>query len=256
MKINYPSCLKLSYFQLLPLLLVAVVVTSFSPQRPGRVLVFSKTAGYYHESIVAGIAAIQKLGKQHHFVVDTTKDSTRFNSQNLKQYSAVIFLNTTGNVLNSDQQDAFEKYIKSGGGFVGVHAATDTEYDWPWYGKLVGAYFDGHPGNPNVRKGTFYVADKNHLATDSIPSPWEREDEFYSFKQINPDIKVLIKIDEKSYGGGKNGDNHPMSWYHEYSGGLAFYTNMGHTKETYSDPLFLKHLWGGMQYAMGGKKSK
>ena len=251
MKTYYSTHSNRSCLRLIGLLFFASFLCSCSSAPPGRVLVFCKTAGFHHESIVEGIAAIQKFGQQHHFAVDTTTDSTKFNSENLKQYRVVIFLNTTGNVLNPSQQEAFEKFIHGGGGFVGVHAAADTEYEWPWYGKLVGAYFDGHPGNPNVRKGVFHVVDKNHLATDSIPETWEREDEFYSFKQINPDLKVLIMIDERTYEGGKNGANHPMAWYHDYDGGRAFYTNMGHTKESYSEPLYLKHLWGGIKYAMG-----
>lgn len=223
-----------------------------SKKEDARVLVFTKTAGYYHESIPAGIEAIKKLGGKYHFSVDTTNNAAAFHEENLKRYKAVIFLSTTGNVLNQEQQNDFERFIQAGGGFVGIHAASDTEYHWPWYGKLVGAYFLSHPLDPNVQKGTFYVVDKNHAATDSIPERWERSDEFYNFKDINPDIKVLIKIDEKTYIDGKNGDDHPMSWYHDFDGGRAFYTNMGHTNETFSEPLFLKHLWGGIQYAING----
>ena len=135
---------------------------------------------------------------------------------------------------------------------MGIHAATDTEYDWPWYGKLVGAYFESHPSNPNVKKGEYFVVDKNHLASDCLPDRFERTDEFYSFKNINNDIKVLVKIDEKTYTGGTNGDNHPMAWYHEYDGGRAFYTAMGHTDESYAEPLFLTHLAGGIKYVLGG----
>jgi cytochrome c len=224
-------------------------------KEPARVLVFSKTAGFHHESIPAGIEAIKKLGAKHNFLVDTTENASNFHEENLKRYNTVIFLNTTGDVLNQEQQNDFERFIQAGGGYVGIHAATDTEYDWPWYGKLAGAYFESHPSDPNVQHGIFYVVDKSHAATDSIPEKWERTDEFYSFKNINPEIKVLIKIDEKSYHGGKNGDDHPMSWYHEFDGGRAFYTNMGHTNETFSEPLFLKHLWGGIQYTLGGEKA-
>jgi len=245
--------------RLLPYLSIALATILFDSCQSNRekpsVLVFSKTVVFHHESIPQGIEAIRKLGEKYHFLVDTTTDATNFNEENLKKYRAVIFLSTTGDVLNQEQQNDFERFIQAGGGFVGIHAATDTEYDWPWYGKLVGAYFNGHPGNPNVQKGVFYVVDKNNPATDSIPERWEREDEFYNFKQVNPDIKVLIKIDEKTYHEGKMGDDHPMAWYHDYDGGRSFYTNMGHTKETFSDPLFLKHLWGGISYALGGAKT-
>lgn len=222
--------------------------------REPRILVFSKTAAFRHESIEKGIEALKKMGERHHFLVDTTENADRFNEENLSRYSAVVFLSTTGDVLNQEQQNDFERFIQAGGGYVGIHAAADTEYDWPWYGKLVGAYFESHPMNPNVKTGTFYTVDKNHLASDSLPDRFEKTDEFYSYKNINPDIKVLVKIDEKTYTGGTNGDDHPMVWYHEYDGGRSFYTAMGHTNETFEDPLFLRQLWGGLKYVMGGEK--
>nr|WP_236634453.1 ThuA domain-containing protein [Pedobacter antarcticus] len=161
-----------------------------------------------------------------------------------------MFLNTTGDVLNDVQQQAFEQYIKAGGGYVGVHAATDTEYEWPWYGKLVGAYFVKHP---EQQVASLVVKDRKSAATAHLPATWSRKDEWYNFKNINPDIKVLIELDEKSYKGGSNGAFHPIAWYHDYDGGRAFYTGLGHVDESYTDPLFLKHLLGGIQYAMGQK---
>ena len=152
------------------------------------------------------------------------------------------------------QQDDFERYIQAGGGYVGIHSATDTEYDWPWYGRLAGAWFNGHPGNPNVRKATYRVLDKSHPSTEGFPDTLVREDEFYNFKSIDPTIHTLIEIDEKSYAGGTNGAHHPMSWYHDFDGGRAWYTNMGHTEATFSEPLFLRHLLGGLRYAMGAGK--
>lgn len=218
-----------------------------------RILVFSKTLVFRHESIAQGIEAINALGQKHNIIVDTTENADLFNEENLKRYKAVIFLSTTGDVLNQQQQNDFERFIQAGGGFVGIHAATDTEYHWPWYGQLVGAYFDSHPNNPNVREGEYYVVDKNHPATDSLPDRFKRDDEFYNFKQISPAIKVLVKLDEKTYEGGTNGDNHPASWYQEFDGGRMFYTAMGHTSETFTEELFLDHLWGGIEYVLGGK---
>jgi cytochrome c len=224
---------------------------SLAAQSPPRLLVFSKTAGFRHGSIEPGIAAIRRLGQENNFVVDATEDAGVFTERNLRRYQAVVFLNTTGDILDARQQDALERYIQAGGGWVGIHAATDTEYDWPWYGRLAGAYFSGHPNDPNVRRGTFRVLDKSHAATEGLPDRWEREDEFYNFKSIAPDIRVLVDIDEKSYQGGTNGDRHPMSWYHTHDGGRAFYTNMGHTDATFSEPLYLRHLLGGLRWAMG-----
>ncbi|MES2730931.1 MAG: ThuA domain-containing protein [Bacteroidota bacterium] len=213
-----------------------------------KVLVFVKTSGFHHNSIPAGIAAIAKLGAQNGFEVDATEDSADFTEGNLKQYSAVVFLSTTMNVLNEEEQAAFEKYIRAGGGYMGIHAAADTEYDWPWYGKLVGAWFLSHP---QQQKATIHVIDKKHPSTSFLPDKWERFDELYNYKNINPDIHVLATLDETTYEGGKNGDNHPFIWYHEFEGGRAFYTAGGHTKESYKEPLFIKHLLGGLQYAMG-----
>jgi cytochrome c len=228
---------------------------SFVKEQP-RILVFSKTAAFRHASIGAGQKAFFALGKQHGFVVDTTEDASRFSEENLKKYQAVVFLNTTGDVLNSMEQNAFERFIQAGGGYLGIHAAADTEYGWPWYNKLAGAWFESHPNPDNVQKGTFMVVDKTHPATSFLPEKWERTDEFYSFKNISSAIKVLLKIDEKTYRGGTNGDNHPMAWYQEFDGGRSFYTAGGHTDATFAEPLFLKHLSAGLKYAMGGDSPK
>lgn len=215
-----------------------------------RVLVFSKTGGFRHSSIPAGKTAIKKLGTELGFAVDTTENAALFTDKNLKKYSAVIFLNTTGDILNADQQEAFEHYIQAGGGYVGIHAAADTEYDWQWYNKLAGAYFASHPGNPNVQTGETYVVNREHPSMTDFPDHWKIKDEFYDFKDFNPQVTVLVKIDEKSYKDGKMGENHPMSWYHEYDGGKAFYTNFGHEDATFENPVFLKHLTGGLKYVM------
>ena len=224
-------------------------------EREKKVLVFSKTEGYRHASIETGQQAIMDMGSREGFAVDTTEDALAFTEENLSQYSAVVFLNTTRDVLSYPQQSAFERYIQSGGGFVGIHAAADTEYTWPWYGKLVGGYFESHPSNPNVLEATCNVIDHNHPATDSISGSFTKIDEFYNYKDINPDINVLITIDESTYEGGTNGDFHPMTWYHEYDGGRAFYTAFGHTEETYSEPEFLEILSGGIAYAIGENKA-
>ncbi len=215
-----------------------------------KVLVFSKTMGFKHASIPAGIAAIQKLGTENGFEVDTTKNAELFNEENLKQYSTIIFLSTTMNVLDHKQEAAFERYIQSGGGFVGIHAAADTEYDWGWYNKLVGAQFLSHPsGTPEA---DFIIQDKNFIATQHFTdSIWHRSDEIYNYKKLNADVNVVMTVDESTYEGGKNGDVHPFAWYHEYDGGRAFYTGAGHTDESFQEDLFLKHLLGGIQYAIG-----
>ena len=238
------------YFAAAAILVVLVFLSACQEKNP-RILVFTKTKGYYHESIPKGIEAIQKLGKENGFEVDTTKDASIFTDDQLKKYRAVVFLSTTGNVLNANQQVAFERYIQAGGGYVGVHAAADTEYQWPWYNRLVGAYFASHPGNPNVRTATIQMVDSTHQAMKGIPQRWERTDEWYNYRNIFTGIKVLANLDEETYEGGENGENHPIAWYHEVDGGRAFYTGGGHTSESYSEPLFVQHLLGGITYAMG-----
>lgn len=223
----------------------------FAKERFISVLVFSKTDGFVHESIDAGKAAILQLGEKHGFDVDTTSDASFFKEKTLQKYNVVLFLNTTGNVLNDAQQLEFNRFIQAGGGYVGVHAAADTEYDWPWYGELVGAYFDSHPNDPNVREAVIQVIDPEHISTKHLPAEWKRSDEWYNYKSIRPDIQVVLNLDESSYEGGTNGENHPIAWYHDFDGGRAFYTGLGHTIEAYDDPELLEHLWGGISYAAG-----
>ncbi|MFD0797470.1 ThuA domain-containing protein [Maribacter chungangensis] len=242
--------MKKTTFLLVTILAFAFFSCSTKREGPPKVLVFSKTMGFKHSSIPAGMDAMLKLGATHGFAVDTTKNAALFTEDNLKQYSAVVFLSTTGNVLNHYQEAAFERYIQAGGGFVGVHAAADTEYDWGWYTKLVGAQFLSHPaGTPEA---DFHIKDNSFLATEHFTDTvWHRADEIYNYKKINPDVRVVMTVDETSYEGGENGENHPFAWYHEFDGGRAFYTGAGHTEASYSEELFLQHLLGGIQYAIG-----
>ena len=219
-------------------------------QREGEsVLVFSKTAGFRHDSIEDGIAAIEELGTEHGFSVDATEDAAEFTEENLARYDAVVWLSTTGDVLDDAQQDAFQGYIEDGGGYVGVHAAADTEYDWPWYEGLAGAWFDSHP---EIQEATVDVEDHAHPATAHLDDTWIRTDELYNYR-TNPraDAHVLATLDESSYTGGNMGEDHPISWCREYDGGRSFYTGLGHTKESFTEPEFRQHVLGGIQYACG-----
>lgn len=219
------------------------------------VLVFSKTEGFRHASIESGISAIQQLGTDNNFSVDATEDASDFNTENLVTYDAVIFLSTTGDVLNADQQTAFEQYIQGGGGYVGIHAASDTEYDWPWYGELVGAYFDSHP--PGTPTATIEVADKVHPSTSFLPDYWVRTDEWYNY-QNNPrgEVHVLMTLDEDTYTGGNMGYDHPIAWLHQHDGGRSWYTGGGHTIASFSEPDFLNHILGGIRYASGNEQGQ
>ncbi|NBQ13956.1 MAG: ThuA domain-containing protein [Proteobacteria bacterium] len=224
-------------------------VVADCPDSLPRVLVFSRTTGFRHLSIPDGIAAIRALGTDR-WCVDATEDPAVFTADNLRRYRAVVFLSTTGNVLDDAQQKAFEEYIRAGNGWVGIHAAADTEYEWPWYGKLVGAWFKGHPRN---QQATVNVEDRTHRSTAMLPAEWKRLDEWYSFRS-NPrsDVRVLASLDEKSYDPEKvpMGD-HPIAWYHEFDGGRAWYTALGHTKESYAEKPFLEHVREGIEWAAG-----
>jgi cytochrome c len=216
-----------------------------------RILAFTKTTQYRHDSIPEAVAALQALGAEHGFGVDRAEDAAAFTDQLLTPYRAVVFLLTTGEVLDAEQQAAFERYIRAGGGYVGIHSACDTEYDWPWYGRLVGAYFSRHP---EIQTATVWVEDRTHRSTAGLPERWERTDEWYDFR-ANPrgQVNVLARLDEATYTGGGMGDDHPIAWWHDFEGGRAWYTAGGHTAESYREPLFLQHLLGGIQYAVGDR---
>jgi len=219
-------------------------------KRPDLVLVFTKTEGYRHESIATGVKTLRELGRKNNFIVLRTESEEDFTAENLANYQAVVFLSTTGDILNEDEQTAFENYIKSGGSYLGIHAAADTEYEWDWYGKLVGGYFESHPNNPNVREAKIEVLDKTHSATAHLNDTWLRNDEWYNYKNLNSNVTVAMNLDEKSYEGGTNGANHPIAWYHTYDGGRAYYTGGGHTNESYSDSDFKKHLLGAIFWCL------
>ena len=218
---------------------------------PAQILVFTKTSGWRHSSIEAGVKALKKLGEKDGFEVTQTEDAFSFHPDNLIKYQLVLFLSTTLEVLNDTQEKAFENYISQGGAFMGIHAAADTEYEWPFYGKLVGAYFESHPNDPNVLTAQMRVLDPNHPATKNLPLSWTRADEWYNYKNINPAIKVLINLEEDSYSGGTNGAKHPIAWCHESLGGRAFYTGGGHTEASFEEAIFLDHLSGGIAYCLG-----
>jgi type 1 glutamine amidotransferase len=221
------------------------------PQRPAAfaVLVFSRTEGFRHDSIPAGVAALERAAAQEGFTLVATEDPAQFSGANLARYAAVVWLSTTGDVLDSEQQAAFEGYIRDGGGYIGIHAAADTEYDWRWYGGLVGAYFESHP---SIQPATVRIADPAHPSTAGLPVAWTRTDEWYDFR-TNPrsSVHVLATVDESTYQGGAMGSDHPIAWCHQYDGGRAWYTGLGHTVESYSEDEFLRHLLGGITYAAG-----
>jgi type 1 glutamine amidotransferase len=219
------------------------------PKPRAQVLVFSKTAGFRHDSIPAGIAAIRSLGRTNGFSVTTTENAKTFTAKRLRALDAVVFLNTTGDVLAPRQQRGFRSYIRHGGGWVGIHSAADTEYDWPFYGRLLGTYFRAHPA---VQPATIDVSDRSHPSTRGVPALWMRTDEWYDFaSDPRGSVHVLATIDESTYSGGTMGADHPIAWCHSFKGGRAWYTAGGHTIESYSEPAFRRHLLGGILWAAG-----
>lgn len=210
---------------------------------------------------------MRELGAAEGYAVDATEDPAAFTRENLAAYRVVVFLNTIGPVLEPEGRVALEGFVRSGGGFVGVHAAAATEYDWPFYGELVGAYFDQHP---QVQPGTIRVVDADHPATAPLPGTWRRTDEWYDFhtdpRTHSADgadtgghsrVRVLMTVDESSYTGGGMGGDHPIAWCREFAGGRSFYTAIGHTIESYAEQGVRDHLAGGLRYAAGpGETSK
>lgn len=213
-----------------------------------RVLVFTKTEGYRHDSITAGVAAIRELGLEFGFRVHRSEDATIFNDAGLQPYSVIIFLNTSGTIFDDAQRASFKRFIQSGGGYVGIHAASTTEYDWPWYGDLVGAYFEDHP---DVQDAVVRVVHRDHRSTRHLPARWERRDEWYNFRSIPDHVTVLATLDTNSYEGSTMGRFHPVAWFHRFDGGRSWYTAGGHAAENFREPLFREHLLGGILWAAG-----
>jgi type 1 glutamine amidotransferase len=208
-------------------------------QKRFRALVFTKTTGFRHDSIPQGVAAIRQLGSDHDFAVDTTENAGRFTHRNLARYEVVIFLQTTGTPIRSGaQRAAFQRFIRRGGGYVGVHAASDTRGRWPWYERLVGTRFKRH--DPGLSERIVNVVDRGTAATRGLPAGWTRTDEWYEFRS-KPRAHVIAQLDE----------SRPLAWCRRYDGGRSVYTAMGHTKESYSEPQFVQHLLGAIEMAAG-----
>lgn len=206
-------------------------------QRPAlqRVLVFSKTAGFRHDSIPSALELIRNLGQAEGYAVDATEDAAQFTKSNLSRYQVVVFALTTGDVLNPSQEAAFREFIEAGGGYVGIHAAADTEYDWPWYGELVGAWFLSHPA---IQEAKIRVEDRRHPTTDFLPAELKRHDEWYDYRQNpRPNVQVLMTLDTDTYTGAKMKGDHPITWCRSVGKGRSFYTGFGHTKESYGEPV-------------------
>lgn len=230
-------------------MLAALAFTVAVQGHPRSILLFSRTTGYRHDAIPVARHALIELGIQKGWTIAATEDPAVFTKNGLKNYDAVVWLMTTGTVLDADQKKAFTEFIHNGGGYVGVHSAADTEYDWPWYGQLVGAWFLQHPAQADA---VVNIEDTTDPATSFLPNPWKRHDEWYDYR-INPraNVHVLASLDQSSYAGSKMGADHPIMWRHEFEGGRAWYCGMGHTQESWADPMFLRMIGEGIEWACG-----
>lgn len=226
-------------------------------------LLITKTDGWHHPAIHEGVAGMRGLADKHHFKLTWEENVARvITDENLKNYDAIIFLLTTGDVLNAQQQKVMERFIRSGKGFVGIHSAADTEYEWTWYTQLVGHMFHIHPV---IQTASLKVLDPQFPGLERMPRTLWWTDEWYEYKRATvKGLKYILAVDEKTYdpkvtwagrklSGKGMGKFHPISWYHSFDGGRAFYTGLGHMPALYSDDLFLEHLYGGLRWATTGK---
>jgi type 1 glutamine amidotransferase len=218
-----------------------------------RVLVFSKTAGFRHSSIADGIAMLQTQAAANNFIVETSEDASAFNASNLARFKAVVWLSTTGDVLDNTQQAAYQIWLENGGGYVGIHAAADCEYNWPWYGASVlgaGAWFQAHPA---IQTATVIRENATDASTAHLPATFSFNEEWYNFRaNPRPQVTVLLRVDESSYspGNGAMGADHPISWKHELFAGRVWYTALGHRNQNYADSKFQLHVLGGLLWVI------
>jgi type 1 glutamine amidotransferase len=232
--------------------LACVCERSAHAARPLQVLLFSKTSGFRHEAIPDAILALKALGKTRGWEVTATEDASVFTDERLKKFDMSVWLMTSKDVLNDEQQGAFERFIQSGKGIALLHEGTDTEYDWPWFGELIGgAYFQAHP---KIQSAKLRIENRDHPANKGVPASWVATDEYYNFR-ANPRaaVAVLLTVDESTYeaGPGAMGVDHPIAWCRYYDGGRMFHTALGHGKEAYQDPAFLAHVAAGIDWAGG-----
>ena len=223
-----------------------------------HVLVYTKNGkGYVHQNIGAASACFQELGRQKGFSVDTSHDPADFNEANLKKYQVLVFNNTNNDVFDTDEQRvALMRYVQAGGGFIGLHSASGTERNWPWFKRLLGATFVRHATHQKFKE---IVIDPEHPSTQALPRIWERDDECYYVKEMNPDVHVLLVHDLSSVNDKEKpdyfGSSFPSAWCHEFDGGRQWYTSLGHDIDTYKEPVFRAHLMGGLQWVIGRNKA-
>ena len=235
-------------------MLAAPAAVATQAERQKRVLVFSHTTGYRHASIEPGVAALQRLGASRNIVVQSSESPDVFRSEMLNKFDAIVFLSSTTDPKNpasewltSSRRNALQAFVRDGGGIVGIHAAADSHYGWPWYARLIGGRFASHP--PGTPVGTLKVTDPGHRATHGLPTSIRRADEWYYFDDYNPEVRLLVTLDPQSIGE-RDVNPNPVSWAHHFGKARVFYTAMGHTSESYTDPYFLRHVRQGLEWVL------
>jgi len=229
-------------------LVFILVFSGIAQDKKINVLVFSKTVGFRHVSISNGLKMMSELAQQRKWILTATENSELFTPDFLKNFDVIVFLNPTLDVLNDEQQKAFEDFMNTGKGFVGIHSAADCEYDWHYYGETVGAYFKTHP---KTQLGTVIFENTTHptMVPFKGMESYRTIDEWYTFKENpRPRVNVLARLDETSLDEEtmkddkwKMGD-HPIIWYQEKGNTRTFYTDFGHTPEAYQDPKIIEHI--------------
>lgn len=256
------SMKNLKTFLVLIVIHVFLFTTSVAQEKKQfNALLVTKTAGWHHESINEGVTAIKELATRNFFNVQWHQEGATVTDKYLENFQVIIFLNTTGDIFKEDEQKAIEKFIKAGKGFVGIHSASDTEYGWEWYTKLVGRMFKIHPA---IQTAKLKLTENKFSGLDQFTDGQFWTDEWYEFSpETTTDLKYILAVDESSYNakvqwGEKKGEGmgsfHPVAWYHDYDGGRSFYTALGHMPAVYSEPAFLNHIYAGIYWAATGKK--
>jgi type 1 glutamine amidotransferase/predicted dehydrogenase len=226
---------------------------STASKKETNILIFSKNAkwAYRHQSIEFANQSIKKYCEERGYKVEISEDASLFNDNTLQKFAAIVLVSANQDIFDADQEAALQRYIRAGGGLVGIHSSSGVERNWTWFSDMLGATFQWHPVQQNA---TINVIDKKHPSTKHLPTKWQRWDEWYYFKKINPKVKVLLTLDSTTFKSDKHTQNYPNAWYHEFEGGRVFYTAGGHNENDFIDPKFIEHIFGGIKYAIGKNK--
>jgi len=240
-------------------LLLFLGLTKAIAQNQFEILVYTRYSTYHKDNIPVAISAFKTMAQKHQFGLSWTQDANIFTSDELKDFAAVVFLDAHGETFNVEQRKGLKRYINNGGGFVGLHAASATNEQWPWYDKLVGRVFTDHP---DIQTGVLHVVDAQFPATMHLPEIWIWTDEWYNFsKAKSENLHTLLRVDESTYdptAGYEDpikvmGDFHPIAWYQEFDGGRSCYSALGHKPESYQDLRYLDFIYGSIYWAATGR---